>query len=114
MALSMDARCSRIVEKLLTAAGDDDLVRFLASITKEATDFYVLCKSLFGSRVAEHALGCVAAKVGKTPSEELLGKLEPPLRAVADGIVAEAVNCCLLYTSPSPRDATLSRMPSSA
>ena len=26
----------------------------------------------------------------------------------------ETVNCCLLYTSPSPRDATLSRMPSSA
>ena len=24
------------------------------------------------------------------------------------------VDCCLLYTSPSPRDATLSRMPSSA
>jgi len=26
----------------------------------------------------------------------------------------EAINTCLLYTSPSPRDATLSRMPSSA
>ena len=26
----------------------------------------------------------------------------------------EAYNTCLLYTSPSPRDATLSRMPSSA
>ena len=26
----------------------------------------------------------------------------------------EAVISCLLYTSPSPRDATLSRMPSSA
>ena len=25
-----------------------------------------------------------------------------------------AINNCLLYTSPSPRDATLSRMPSSA
>ena len=24
------------------------------------------------------------------------------------------LDCCLLYTSPSPRDATLSRMPSSA
>ena len=24
------------------------------------------------------------------------------------------ISCCLLYTSPSPRDATLSRMPSSA
>ena len=29
-------------------------------------------------------------------------------------ISAEQVNGCLLYTSPSPRDATLSRMPSSA
>ena len=26
----------------------------------------------------------------------------------------EMLECCLLYTSPSPRDATLSRMPSSA
>ena len=26
----------------------------------------------------------------------------------------EDIQCCLLYTSPSPRDATLSRMPSSA
>ena len=26
----------------------------------------------------------------------------------------ETLNSCLLYTSPSPRDATLSRMPSSA
>ena len=26
----------------------------------------------------------------------------------------DEILCCLLYTSPSPRDATLSRMPSSA
>ena len=33
----------------------------------------------------------------------------------ADTIVSElGKNDCLLYTSPSPRDATLSRMPSSA
>ena len=30
------------------------------------------------------------------------------------GGFSEAINICLLYTSPSPRDATLSRMPSSA
>ena len=30
------------------------------------------------------------------------------------GIVSIDHQCCLLYTSPSPRDATLSRMPSSA
>ena len=37
---------------------------------------------------------------------------------VADGAIGEPVEAefisCLLYTSPSPRDATLSRMPSSA
>ena len=30
------------------------------------------------------------------------------------GINKAKINPCLLYTSPSPRDATLSRMPSSA
>ena len=39
---------------------------------------------------------------------------------VPDGVieayeaVVDQVDLCLLYTSPSPRDATLSRMPSSA
>ena len=35
---------------------------------------------------------------------------------IGTGVTADHVNCvvCLLYTSPSPRDATLSRMPSSA
>ena len=32
----------------------------------------------------------------------------------AHHLVYHQVNACLLYTSPSPRDATLSRMPSSA
>ena len=35
----------------------------------------------------------------------------PPVEAISNDALAEA---CLLYTSPSPRDATLSRMPSSA
>ena len=36
-------------------------------------------------------------------------------KRVYDAIVAgEKLEGCLLYTSPSPRDATLSRMPSSA
>ena len=36
---------------------------------------------------------------------------------VADGpaeVLTQTVNTCLLYTSPSPRDRTRSRMPSSA
>ena len=34
--------------------------------------------------------------------------------ALIIGVVAAGGIACLLYTSPSPRDATLSRMPSSA
>ena len=33
---------------------------------------------------------------------------------IAMKIASSHINPCLLYTSPSPRDATLSRMPSSA
>ena len=35
-------------------------------------------------------------------------------RGLEPGDLMELVYACLLYTSPSPRDATLSRMPSSA
>ena len=34
--------------------------------------------------------------------------------AKIDGLLAEAGTSCLLYTSPSPRDRSISRMPSSA
>ena len=34
--------------------------------------------------------------------------------AGVEGVEFVAVNTCLLYTSPSPRDKTVSRMPSSA
>ena len=79
---------------------------------------------------------CIAAHIdhGKTTlsdnliagagmmSEDLAGKsrvLDFDEQESARGITINAasasmVHSCLLYTSPSPRDATLSRMPSSA
>ena len=44
---------------------------------------------------------------------ESLGEAEVSSEIVGE-IVMEGLQTCLLYTSPSPRDATLSRMPSSA
>jgi len=38
----------------------------------------------------------------------------PPGKIAGGEILFEGVNLCLLYTSPSPRDRTRSRMPSSA
>ena len=43
---------------------------------------------------------------------EQLNTKQSPLQRI--GIVGAGASGCLLYTSPSPRDATLSRMPSSA
>ena len=44
----------------------------------------------------------------------LLGKTLERVKASIFDAPIISTNACLLYTSPSPRDATLSRMPSSA
>ena len=51
--------------------------------------------------------GCLDVK-GK------VGELKFDLPETVSLDIADNVITCLLYTSPSPRDATLSRMPSSA
>ena len=43
--------------------------------------------------------------------EEILSRMEKEVLSQEKDLTKES---CLLYTSPSPRDATLSRMPSSA
>ena len=44
----------------------------------------------------------------------IAGRREEPLTTAAAGSSIEYRIACLLYTSPSPRDRTRSRMPSSA
>ena len=73
-----------------------------------------ICYSLL-FRIASGSL------LGDTPIELRLLEITPALKAL-EGVVMELddcafgnlVNICLLYTSPSPRDRTRSRMPSSA
>ena len=50
-------------------------------------------------------------ETGAETIEIILGVLAAVVLAA---LVWAGINTCLLYTSPSPRDATLSRMPSSA
>ena len=64
----------------------------------------------------------------KFPLVKLINELEPETQKLSDEELAKKTisfkeriekgesldSICLLYTSPSPRDATLSRMPSSA
>ena len=62
----------------------------------------------YGGAMAVGALLVGAGVVTTSPSH--------PVSVTVRGGLASlgASNACLLYTSPSPRDATLSRMPSSA
>ena len=70
---------------------------------------------LFGSSVVGSAVMAQSGNAGETPFIGFRpfgsGQAVP---AGTSGTASGAVNTCLLYTSPSPRDATLSRMPSSA
>ena len=45
---------------------------------------------------------------------ETMDVVEMVLNGRVNKQIVSGINNCLLYTSPSPRDATLSRMPSSA
>ena len=58
----------------------------------------------------------VAILMGKTDREEAKHRQQSMILVPmdADGITVERALTCLLYTSPSPRDGLLSRMPSSA
>ena len=55
--------------------------------------------------------GTYIEKHGAEPTFAFFGEEEEAFQKLRAGFPADA---CLLYTSPSPRDATLSRMPSSA
>ena len=72
-------------------------------------DLQIKADQKLSGKDAKKIIASVQALYGEEASS-LLGKKDVCLRRTGGGTVAT----CLLYTSPSPRDATLSRMPSSA
>ena len=77
-------------------------------------DFY----ETFGNDAVRAAgiLGIVLTKrgAGSASETELAGFPHHALETYLPKLVRAGERVCLLYTSPRPRDATLSRMPSSA
>ena len=69
-------------------------------------------------RILEYAQEIGWTVLSQSEAEELRGfdRSLPPKEAAkaASVFFDDEMFACLLYTSPSPRDATLSRMPSSA
>ena len=56
----------------------------------------------------------ISDAVAKLPDDEELGEKLVEICLVILGKAVKLTKTCLLYTSPSPRDGLLSRMPSSA
>ena len=72
---------------------------------------------MIGAEVTELIQGYTIAQKLETTEHELMETVfpHPTLSEMMHEAVLDAYDqTCLLYTSPSPRDATLSRMPSSA
>ena len=59
-------------------------------------------------------LGVQLVKEAASKTNDVAGDGTTTATVLAEAIFREGLKICLLYTSPSPRDATLSRMPSSA
>ena len=69
---------------------------------------------LFGGLLAEKGLEVHLIDVWKEHVDEINSKGLKMMGHGGDRTIKIHATTCLLYTSPSPRDATLSRMPSSA
>ena len=55
-----------------------------------------------------------ASKLGSIAIKEVIYKSKLDLEEIDEVIMGHVLTSCLLYTSPSPRDLSTSRMPSSA
>ena len=62
----------------------------------------------------EDSLSVKDPELYKAIKDELIRQQQHIELIASENIVSQAVLDCLLYTSPSPRDGTKSRMPSSA
>ena len=80
-----------------------------AALQHIQADLYVLLNS-----DVETPKGWLDPMVALFKQDSSLGAAQPKILDLNKKTYFEYAGACLLYTSPSPRDATLSRMPSSA
>ena len=111
----------RSVPDLMGDVGELIIDTVVEGLKRKAQDLYNTVKGIFGK--VRQLLPFSDAKEG--PFSQLTASGMSIITTLMDGIRAAApmlppalaggfAAACLLYTSPSPRDATLSRMPSSA
>src|SRR5665647_2269982 len=99
-----------------------ELCQFVCDVARSTGKFMAEERTCFDvSRIETKGLHDLVSYVDKESEKRIISALQIVLPE--SGFIAEEgtsdkhgdrFNCCLLYTSPSPRDGLLSRMPSSA
>ena len=109
---------SNYKEKNPSAAKDDNLERLLTDLSQSPTRYIDTIFEQVFRNPDQFGLNRSAALqfVDVAEAQALSDPCNPisPDYLYRAGEIARSIRTCLLYTSPSPRDATLSRMPSSA
>ena len=103
-------RKTKIISTLGPASDSDQVITHLI---KEGTNVFRLNMSHAKHQWVKeviHKIRASADEAGKFVG--ILMDLQGP--AIRTGVLSTPIELCLLYTSPSPRDRTRSRMPSSA
>ena len=104
-----DLAIDREVDRSQMQVSDEEAIQ-ITEMNKWFGTFHVLRDINLTVNKGERIVVCGPSGSGKSTLIRCINALEEHQRGkiIVDGTV------CLLYTSPSPRDATLSRMPSSA
>ena len=87
---------------------------FMAATIGRLTGKVGVCLSTLGPGATNFVTAAAYAQLGGMPMMMITG--QKPVKSSKQGQfqIVDVVDICLLYTSPSPRDGLLSRMPSSA
>ena len=120
--IGFNVRSDNKAKKILEEKGIE--ASYYSVIYDLIEDIKRLLSGLLNPIYSEKILGTAEVKeVFKSPEFGLVAgclvveglvRREKHVRVLRDSVVIHEGELCLLYTSPSPRDATLSRMPSSA
>ena len=110
--------CSKKNVELVQSLGADQVIDYNEENFEDVLHDFDIAYDLLGDHVSNNSIERCCNILKKSPDSHYITLTHPLVNTLdSKGLimgVPHALYFCLLYTSPSPRDGLLSRMPSSA